>query len=180
MKIEILVGSPRKNGNTFALTNHLNELLNRNTECSHLSFLYDYKIQPCIDCRSCKSGNMNCTVKDDTRFIFNKIEDADVVVMGTPIYWFGPTAKTKLLIDRFRPYFINKKLKGKKGAIILSAGSGIPDCDLTIEMFRRVFDSLEVDYLDTVAIKAYDIGDAAKNKSGLKKISALSEKIRGK
>jgi len=178
MKAEILIGSPRKNGNTFFLTNYLEELLNKNSNVnSNLTFLYDYDINPCIDCRVCKKGKMKCTLKDDAHLLFEKIESADVIIFGTPIYWFGPTAKTKLFIDRLRPYYLNKKLKGKKGAIILSAGSGKSDCDLTIEMFKRIFATLEVEYLDAVTAEAYDIGDAMKIGSNLIKISSLSKMI---
>ncbi len=180
MKVEILIGSPRKNGNTFELSNHLNDLLNQNCTISDLSFLYDYEIKPCIDCRACKKGKMKCTLKDDAHLIFDKIEKADVIVIGTPIYWFSPTAKTKLMIDRLRPYYVNKKLKGKKGAVILSAGSGATDCDLTVEMFKRVFASLDVDYVDAVTVKAYDVGDAIKDESNRNRILTLSEKIFGK
>jgi len=177
MKGEIFIGSPRKNGNTFVLSNHLNELLNKKEVHSHLTFIYDYDIKPCIDCRACKKGKMQCTLKDDAHLLFEKIESADVLIFGTPIYWFGPTAKTKLLIDRLRPYYVNKKLKDKKAAVILSAGSGSSDCDLTIEMFKRIFSSLEVEYHDAVTAEAYDIGDILKDESNLKRISTLSEKI---
>jgi len=180
MKVEILIGSPRKNGNTFVLSNHLNELLNKKEVHSHLTFLYDYDIKPCIDCRACKKGKMKCTLKDDAHLIFDKIENSDVIVIGSPIYWFSPTAKTKLLIDRLRPYYVNKKLKGKKGAVILSAGSGTSDCDLTIEMFKRIFASLEVEYLDALAVQAYDVGDVIKDESNFERILTLSEKILGK
>ncbi|MGD9365976.1 MAG: NAD(P)H-dependent oxidoreductase [Desulfobacteraceae bacterium] len=42
------------------------------------------------------------------------MDEADLIIFGTPNYWYGPTAKMKLLIDRMRPYVTNEKLKGKK------------------------------------------------------------------
>jgi len=176
-KNEILIGSPRRNGNTFILSNHLNDLLNSEGAHSYLSYLYDYEIKPCIDCRVCKSGNMKCSIKDEASKLFDKIENADVIVFATPIYWFGPTAKTKLLIDRLRPYFTNKKLFGKKGAVILSAGSGITDCDLTIEMFKRIFTTLGIEYIDTITAEAYDIGDVVENEIALDSVLMLSKNI---
>lgn len=177
MNIEILIGSPRKNGNTFTLSKYLNNMLNDGGVCSNISYLYDYEIKPCIDCRACKQKEKICTLKDDAKILFERIEKADAFIIGTPIYWFGPTAKTKLLIDRFRPYFVNKKLSGKKAAVILPAGSGKPDCDLTIEMFKRVFKTLGVKNLGAVTTKAYDVGDAIKNKLAFKNLLALSEKL---
>jgi len=46
--------------------------------------------------------------------IYPKMEKADLILFGTPNYWYGPTGKMKLLIDRMRPFVANKKLKGKK------------------------------------------------------------------
>ena len=177
MTIEILIGSPRKNGNTFILSNHLNDLLSRDGAQSSVSYLYDYEIKPCADCRGCKSGSMKCVLKDDAHLLFDRIEAADAIVIGTPIYWFSTTAKTKLLIDRLRPYFANKRLNGKKGAVILSAGSGDPDCDLTIEMFKRIFDSLGIKNIGAVTAEAYDAGDVIDNEDAIKNIFTLSENI---
>ena len=42
------------------------------------------------------------------------MDEADIIIFGTPNYWYGPTAKMKLLIDRMRPYIANEKLNGKK------------------------------------------------------------------
>lgn len=172
MKAEILIGSPRKNGNTAAMAKILtDELMSKKIDVN-ISSLYDYDIKPCTDCRSCKSGDLTCVLKDDYSLLCRRIEDADILVIGTPIYWYGPTAKTKLLIDRFRPYFTSKKLEGKKAALLLPAGDGAVDCDLTIEMFRRVFETLGIEYLGVVTSKLYNIGDAEKD-SNLK--SSITE-----
>lgn len=161
MNTEILIGSPRKNGNTATMAKVLaNELLNKSVDIN-TTFLYDYEIKPCIDCRGCKKGDLVCVLKDDYAFFSERMESADIIVFGTPIYWYGPTAKTKLLIDRFRPYFTSKKLQGKKAILLLPAGDGAGDCDLTIEMFCRVFKTLGIEYLGAVTSKSYDIGDAA-------------------
>jgi len=105
------------------------------------------------------------------------MENADVIVFGTPIYWFGPTAKMKLLIDRLRPYFTNKKLAGKNGAVILSAGSGAGDCDLAVEMFKRIFRALEINFVGNVLSQSYDAGDASADKEAIYNIEQLSQRI---
>ncbi|HPJ46632.1 MAG TPA: flavodoxin family protein [Tenuifilaceae bacterium] len=171
----MLIGSPRKNGNTSTMS----KMLARNLGNGKLStfFLYDYQISPCTDCRKCKKGDLVCTVSDDLDEIYKRIESADVIVFGTPIYWYGPTAKMKLLIDRLRPYFQNKKLNGKKAALLLPAGDGEKDCDLTIEMFKRIFRTLGVEYLGVVTSCAYDIGDAINDANLEEYLKSLSTKI---
>ena len=60
---------------------------------------------------------------------------------------------------------------------ILAAGTGEADCDLTIEMFKRTFDALGIEYLGAVTSKAYDIGDAEKDQKALNEIQYLAAKI---
>ena len=47
----------------------------------------------------CKEGKLECVLKDDMVKLYKKIDSADYLIFGTPIYWFGPTAKMKLLLD---------------------------------------------------------------------------------
>ena len=159
-KILVLVGSPRKNGNSVSMAKKLNEKLDAQLYHTEIKYLYDYKIDACTDCRVCKTGELVCKVQDGMQDLYPEIESSDIVIFATPIYWFGPSAKTKLLIDRMRPFYGNKKLSGKRGAIMLPAGSGPSDCELTIEQFRRTFTSLEMKFLGAVTATAFDIGDA--------------------
>jgi len=175
-KAFILNGSPRKKGNTSILIQHLTENINSNIEIEQL-FLYDISILPCIDCRACKKGNLECVLKDGMKEIYPKLDDSDLIVIGTPIYWFGPTATTKLFLDRFRPYFVNKKLSGKKAALILPAGSGAGDCGLTTEMFKRSFDALGVELIQTITSEAYDAGDTNNDAKALSEIKELAMAI---
>ena len=174
--IQILLGSPRKKGNTSYLAQKLKESLSEKFQAD-ISYLSNLNLQACTDCRNCKKGDLICTVKDDMQPLYAKMDQSDVLIFGTPIYWFGPSAQMKLLIDRLRPYYGNKKLKGKKAALILPAGTGEADCDLTIEMFKRTFDALGIEYLGAVTSKAYDIGDAEKDDKALNEIKQLSARI---
>ncbi|MFC2139348.1 flavodoxin family protein [Bacteroidota bacterium] len=175
--ILILVGSPRKKGNTSIMADYVIEHpALENYEIKNM-ILYDYNIKPCVDCRSCKKGDMVCVLKDGMEEIYEKIEDAELIIIGSPIYWFGPTAKTKLFLDRLRPYYANKKMTGKKGALLLPAGSGESDCDLTIEMFKRSFEALGVDFLGAVTAEAYDAGDVNNNADVTPELNRLVNKI---
>lgn len=174
--ILILNGSPRKKGNTNILIEHLCKFLPENKKIK-TSYLYDFNIKPCIDCRACKNGELVCVLKDGMDKLYTNIEESDLMIIGTPIYWFGPTAQTKLLVDRFRPYYVNKKLNGKKAALILPAGTGASDCDLTIEMFKRSFEALGVEYWGVVTSESYDSGDAYSDNSALQNIEKLAKTI---
>lgn len=116
MKILALVGSPRKGGSTDLLVDQiLRGSESKDTSVEKL-YLYEHEIGPCLDYRKCKKGAYECSLRDEMSHIYSKLENADVIVFGTPVYWYGPSGKMKLLIDRLRPYIANGKLKGKKGA----------------------------------------------------------------
>jgi len=163
MRVAIFTGSPRDKGNTATMASFLAHELGKHDVENEIFDLYQHKIEPCLDCRKCKVDMMKCAQKDGMTFLYEKLEWADVIIFGTPIYWFGPSAQTKLLIDRFRPYFANKKLYGKKAALLLPAGSGIGDCDMTIEQFKRIFKALGMEFIDAIALQAYDMDDARNN-----------------
>ena len=175
--IEILIGSPRKNGNTSSLSEMFVTGLDKNKTTSRTTFLYDKEILPCTDCRGCKKGRLECVLADDMTEMYTQLDNADVMVFGTPIYWFGPSAKTKLLVDRLRPYYANKRLSGKKAVLLLPAGTGAGDCDLTIEMFKRTFEALDIKLLGSVTAEAYDVGEAEKDQDAVASIAKLVGQI---
>ena len=155
----------------------LSDALKSKNQVVRISNLYDYKIEPCTDCRYCKKNELECSIKDGATILLKKIENADVLIFGTPIYWAGPTAMMKLLVDRFRPYYVKKMLKGKKAILVLPAASGPSDCDLTIEMFKRTFNSLGIEYIDAFQAEAYDINDVKENTVLHNKIQEVITKL---
>ena len=156
MKVLAIIGSPRKGGNTdilvekflhgCAITNHELEKV----------YLYKHNISPCIACSRCKKGDYTCTIKDDMQSLYPLLDEADMIVFGTPNYWFGPSAKTKLLIDRLRPYTSNKKLKGKKASLIVAAADGPEACGPMVEMFKLSFNYLGIGFIGSVLGTAYE------------------------
>jgi len=175
--ILILIGSPRRKGNTVDMAKMLTAQFEGQDFRLEMLFLYDFDISPCIDCRACKKGDLVCPIGDGMQDLYAKMEQTDLLVFGNPIYWFGPTAKTKLLVDRLRPYYGNKKLSGKKAALLLPAGSGASDCDLTIQMFRRTAEALGIELLGAATSEAFDIGDMRKDPQAAEAIRELASVI---
>jgi multimeric flavodoxin WrbA len=170
MKILALNGSARKKGNTDIL---VDQILNGAREGRHKSeklYLYDFEILPCIDCRACKKGSFVCPLKDGMRKIYPKMEKADLIIFGTPNYWYGPTGKMKLLIDRMRPFVENKKLKDKKWAIVSPSAEGPHSCRLLVEMLRLSCDYLGMKSAGKILVKAYEKGEIKNNHKALKKV----------
>jgi multimeric flavodoxin WrbA len=172
--IEILVGSPRRNGNSIIMADMLRRKFKPQKFDSNITYLYNLAIKPCVDCRACKKGEKECVLKDDMIKVYERLKVSDTIIIATPIYWFGPTAQTKLMLDRLRPFYANKKLAGKKLALLLPAGTGEPDCDLTIEMFKRSAKALEMSYIGEVTAEAYDAGEVNNDTKAIASIIELS------
>lgn len=105
----------QKNGNTSFLSQKLSNSLPENFQ-TEIHFLGKLKINPRFDCRNCKKGKLVCTVSDDMQALYEKMEQSDVLIFGTPIYWFSPSTQRKLAMDRLRPFYGNRRLSGKKAA----------------------------------------------------------------
>lgn len=169
MNILSLIGSPRKGSNTDLLVDQILEGSKKGKHSSEKLYLYDYEILPCIDCRACKRGDFVCPLNDGMRKIYPKMEKADLIVFGTPNYWYGPTGKMKLLIDRMRPFVANKKLKGKKWVIVSPSAEGPNSCRLLVETLRLSCDYLGMKSTGKILAKAYDRGEIKKDQKALKK-----------
>ena len=118
MKILVLTGSPRKNGNSNTLADYF---IKGAREAGHEIVRFDaaFKdVHPCIACNRCGMDGP-CVFKDDFEFVRTHIVNADMVVFATPMYYFGVSAQLKAVIDRF--YAINGKIhRPKKAALLMT------------------------------------------------------------
>lgn len=132
MKFAILMGSPRKHGNTAQCLELFCDELKRGGAEYTLTWLYDKKIEGCHACRGCQKdwSDFNCVIDDDMTAIAADIEDSDVIVLATPIYSWYCTAPMKALLDRcvygFNKYYgaeMGPSLwAGKKVAVFTTCG----------------------------------------------------------
>ena len=159
MKVLALVGSPRKNGNTDILVDKLLDGASSEGCSVEKAYLYDMDIRPCIDCRNCKKGSFECATEDDMQILYPRLEEADVLVFGTPLYWYGPTAQMKLFIDRLRPFVASKKLKRKKAILVVPSEEGMAACKHLVGMFKLSLEYLNVQLANTLLVKAYEKGE---------------------
>jgi multimeric flavodoxin WrbA len=119
MKLLAVVGSPRKNGNTDILVSRIVEGAKACGAEAEIVRLGEISVRECDGCHACWRGR-DCSKDDDMRRLYPKIMAADVLVLGTPVYWYGPTALMKAFIDRF-VYFNSEanraRIRGKKAAV---------------------------------------------------------------
>lgn len=144
----ILMGSPRREGNTAALlAPFCEELTQRGWQCETV-WLYEKSIAPCRACRTCQAdwAGFGCAIHDDASALFARVLDSGLLVLATPIYAWYCTPPMKALLDRF-VYGMNKYYGEEKGPplwagkrVALLATCGYPPekgADLWCEGMRR-------------------------------------------
>ena len=104
MNVIAINGSPRKEWNTATLLKKALEGAESKEADTELIHLYDLKYKGCISCFGCKEkGGKSygkCAVKDDLTPVFKKIESADAVIFGTPIYLGSITGEMQSFMER--------------------------------------------------------------------------------
>lgn len=119
MKVVGIVGSPRSEGNTEALTRIALEEVQKEGLETELISLAGKKIEPCDGCRSCLKTD-KCHIKDDFELIFAKMVEADGIILATPVYFGAATPQIVSLISRCYA-MRGKPLKYKVGGPIVVA-----------------------------------------------------------
>ncbi|WP_455580699.1 flavodoxin family protein [Dysosmobacter sp.] len=168
-KIVVLVGSVRKGGNTELLANAFCDGASHNNDVEIIS-VADYKVNPCVGCNTCfeREGNL-CFPQDDMQKIYKKLAEADMIVIASPVYFYGISSQLKAVIDRMhtplRNFFNVKRL-----ALLLVATADLPE----------VFDAIETQYKLTLNFfKLEDVGRVlvrgVKNKGDIQGNKALSD-----
>ena len=140
MKTVILFGSPRKNGNTIQLVQTMTDALKKKGHSVRMFYLNDLNIKPCQGCYTCVN-NGSCKINDDMKDIRKYILESDLIVYATPIYWFGPSAQLKLVMDRsiaFMDSDYNSRIAGKKAVTLITfADNNTDTCKPAIDMFKK-------------------------------------------
>ena len=99
-KVLILSGSPRKGGNSDILCD---EFLRGAQDAGHKAEkirVAEKKVAPCSGCYYCSTHGGACVHKDDMADILQKMIDADVIVLASPVYFYSISAQLKAVIDR--------------------------------------------------------------------------------
>jgi multimeric flavodoxin WrbA len=150
-----IVGSPRKQGNTHLLVSRILEGAQAAGAETEILLLGDLDLRECIGCHACWSGKP-CSRKDDMNAVYPKIAATGVLVFGTPVYWYGPTALMKCFIDRF-VYFncpANRgMIRGKSAALAVPFEEENPEtAALVTAFFEKSLAYLEVDLIGSVIV----------------------------
>lgn len=118
-KVLIISSSPRKNGNSQLLCEKFKEGAESQGNEVCLIRLAEKNIGFCHACDACMKNGGICVLQDDMREILEKYKEADVLVLSTPVYFYGISAQMKTFIDRTYPIWQHL---GKKRSILYCVG----------------------------------------------------------
>ena len=178
-KIVVITGSPRKNGNSFAMTG---SFIRAAESRGHTVTRFDaamMKIGGCRACETCFKTGKACSFDDDFNTIAPAILDADAIVYTMPVYWYSIPSQIKGVIDRIYSLVVGgKDIAGKECALIACC----EEDDLS------VLDGVRIPMERTAALNKWEMvgevlipgvlnaGDIAKT-DGCRQAAALADKI---
>ncbi len=143
-----VVGSPRRNGNTETLVDEVLAGAEEAGAFTEKVILNELDISPCQACNTCqKTGE--CIQRDDMPKLLEKMEQSQIWVLGTPVYWWGPTAQFKAFLDRW--YSAQQvTFEGRYAILTISLGGGASFARHTVGMLTDVMNYLGIKLVATV------------------------------
>jgi multimeric flavodoxin WrbA len=138
-KIAVLIGSSRKNGNTEILANAFVDGINKQENSVEVISVMGKRVNGCIGCDFCyRDSSHNCAQKDDMQEIYDRLADADIFVIATPVYFYGVSSQLKCIIDRLHNP-IRNTFKVKKLVLLAVCADTIPTVfDSLITMYNSI------------------------------------------
>lgn len=160
-KIVILQSSPRAQSNSSRLARELAtgaQSLGAQVRSFDLARM---RIHPCDACDECKQTGV-CVLADDMQQIYPALEQADAVVLATPIYWFTYSAQLKLCIDRWYALEATEggRLHGKRFALLVAYADSDPYSSGAVNAFHTFRDMVRYLHGEVAGI-IYGSADAA-------------------
>ena len=182
-KVVVVMGSPRKNGNSVALAERAADGVEAAGGKVERYYLHDMDIKPCDACDACRGDSSdNCIIEDDMQQLYPELREADALIIASPIYWFTMNAQTKLFMDRC--YGLGgpqgNVLRGKKIGIILTYGDSDPfdsGCVNALRTFQDAFAFLSSPIIDMVYGSGSKPGEVKANNYLMDKAYKMGQRI---
>lgn len=122
MKVLLINGSPHKEGCTFTALNEVAKTLEKNGIETEILYLGVKPIAGCIACGKCSQFG-KCFIDDKVNEILARCDEFDGLVIGSPVYYAGPSGQIRAFLDRLF-YAGGRRFAGKPGAAVVSCRRG--------------------------------------------------------
>jgi multimeric flavodoxin WrbA len=182
-KVLVLLGSPRKKGNSALLAGRITEGAESAGASVKTVFLQELEIKPCTSCYACqKPGSKRCAIDDEMQKLFPLMLDADAWVLASPVYWFTMSAQLKIWMDRCFafPAYAEDPFRGKRIAIAMAYGGDDPfdsGCVNALRTFQDAYGYVGSKIAGYVYGSAMGAGEIKKNKALMEAAFELGKKL---
>jgi multimeric flavodoxin WrbA len=173
MKIVLLNGSPRRGGNTEIMINTFMENV-KDHDVVKLN-IASMNIKGCLGCKYCWSHQGECVQKDDMEQVWTHLKEADVLIFGSPIYWFDMTAQLKTVIDRMYAGG-STGFHFHKTALLLDAGADHV-FDAAISQYKAMISYLKWEDLGIICVPNMEDKGSMKESSKLAEVIQLAKSL---
>ena len=175
MKVLGISGSMRKDGNTADLVNVILKRCGDAGIKTEFVSLAGKKIHPCLGCEKCKEKKWCVIENDDWGEVIQKVLDSDVLVIGSPTYYYDICGHLKNFIDRTYSLYHDRKLAGRKGiAVAVQAHKG---ASRTIQTLEGFLSTHEFSSLGSVKGNGYHKGEVLSDEEAVEKAQKIGDKI---
>ncbi len=171
MNVLVILGSPRKKGNTHTLVESVVKGIEQERECEvEYVYLHGLDLSSCQGCGGCEKTAM-CVIKDDMIPLYEKVDKADCLLLVSPVYFYGPTAQIKKFIDRTqarwsRKYLLKETIRpgeNRKGYMIsVAATKGPKVFDGCLLAAKSSLDALGIKFGGSLTTRGVDARGAIK------------------
>ncbi len=187
MRVLGIAGSPRRGGNTdLLLAEVMKGAASQGAEVKTI-VLNDLDITPCQHCDACQKKGV-CRIKDDMQMVYRELEQADRVVLASPIHFMAVTAQMKAMIDRCQALWARKYVlkmpplgdRRERRGLFVAVG-GMKRASLfepSLAIVRALFKVLDITYVGALTYPGIDEkGAIAKHPDALKQAFLAGQKL---
>ncbi len=179
----VVLGSPRKRGNSACLAAQIARGAQRAGATIRSVFLQALHIEPCRGCWRCrKAGSTGCAIQDDMQPVYRQMVATEAWVIASPVYWFTVSAQTKLWMDRCLalPAYGPEPFARKRIAIALTYGGEDPFDSGAVNALRTFQDAYRYTGSTLVGMvygSAMVAGEIRQNRALMKAAQDLGEEL---
>ena len=182
MKLLIINGSPRAEGNTSELVRQFRKVIGNKASVEEIH-IYDIEINGCKNCGACQKKTLkeHCAIIDGMTPLYQKFLSSDVVVLATPIYMWKFTPCTLAFLNRLHSLcrsadFSYNAMEGKAIAVMMTMGAEEEVADYAANGFRDLCEFFRMEHKGDLRIPFAEKEKISSGEYG-EKINAFAENI---
>jgi multimeric flavodoxin WrbA len=186
IKVLGISGSPRREGNTEKLLDQALAGAKDQGALVEKLVLNELKFVPCQDCGGCDETGV-CIEEDAMEQVYEKVKQADIIILVSPIFFGNLSAQTKMMIDRFQSWWIAKYVlkkpwvaKGRrKGLFLCVGGQNRQDYfEAAEKVVKILFANLNFTFTGSLFYPGIDkLGDIEKHPTALKEAFLAGQEL---